>query len=380
MNDLVAEYFDRSVDRKASGAMKWNHYDDELLPLWVADSDFKCASPITDALHRAVDHGVFGYHKPGESHSANAAVKSWLKRRHDWSIEDDWLVWLPGVVSAFNVATLAYSKPGDKVLVQLPNYKPLRLCPAMNNRELASVATLEEDGRWVLSFDELEQQAADPACSLFLLCNPMNPCGSVLSKKELQRIETICLKHHVTLCVDEIHCDLVLDQQQTHFTAGRLDNIGEQSIVIMAANKTFNVAGLTSAFAIIPDKKQRLKFQQVAMGLLPWANHMGVLATEVAFTQCDDWYEAQLNYLRGNQQYLQQSLNQIEGLSYHPAAATFLAWVDASGLAVDDVQAYMIGKGLAPSAGSDFGWNDYTRINFACPRKNLEQAIERLSN
>ena len=358
--------------------MKWNMYGDDVLPLWVADSDFKCAKPITDALHKAVEHGVYGYHKPEMNHAANTAVKAWLKRRHQWLIEDEWLVWLPGVVSAFNVACQAYSKPGDKVLVQLPNYKPLRLCPGINQRQLASVGTVEESGRWTLDFEELEQKASDPACTLFLLCNPMNPCGTVLTQSELEKIETICLQHNVTLCSDEIHCDLVLSEAEKHFTAGRLETIGEQSIVIMAANKTFNVAGLSCAFAIIPDKKQRQVFARTAMGVVPWANHMGVLATEVAFTQCDEWYQAQLKYLRQNQQYLAQEINNITGLSYQPAAATFLAWVDASGLEVEDAQAYCLARNVAPSAGEDFGWKNYIRINFACPNSLLVEAISRL--
>ncbi|MCR8922212.1 PatB family C-S lyase [Dasania sp. GY-MA-18] len=378
MSDLIAEHFDRSPDRKSSGAMKWNHYDEALLPLWVADSDFKCAQPIIDVLQQAVAQGTYGYHLP--SRSANAAVTTWLQRRHGWVIEDDWLVWLPGVVSAFNVACCAYSQPGDKVLVQLPNYKPLRLSPGINQRELAPIATVNVAGRWQLDLDDLERQAADPRSRLLLLCNPMNPCGSVLTAAELQRIASICLKHNVILCSDEIHCDLILNPDEQHIPAGSLPNIGEQSITIMAANKTFNVAGLSSAFAIIPDKKQRLRFQKTAMGIVPWANYMGVLATEAAFTLCDDWYQAQLNYLRGNRDYLAQQFAQLAGFEYQPAAATFLAWVDASGLGVSDVQAYMMAKGLAPSPGSDFGWGQFTRINFACPRKHLEQAIARLQS
>ncbi|WP_019531527.1 MalY/PatB family protein [Dasania marina] len=379
MNDaLIAQYFDCQFDRKSSGAMKWNHYPDTLVPLWVADSDFKCAQPIVDVLQQAVAQAAYGYHKPGANPAANAAVSSWLQRQHGWSIEDDWLVWLPGVVSAFNVACLAYSKPGDKVLVQLPNYNPLRLAPALHQRELAPVTTQALAGRWVLDFDELERQAAQQHCSLLLLCNPMNPCGSVLTAAELQRIATICLKHNVTLCSDEIHCDLILNPDEKHIPAGSLPTIGEQSVTIMAANKTFNVAGLSSAFAIIPDKKQRRRFQQAAAGIVPWANNMGVLATAAAFTLCDDWYETQLSYLRGNRDYLVEAFSQLDGFDYQPAAATFLAWVDASGLGVADVQAYMMAKGLAPSAGSDFGWPQFTRINFACPRRNLEQAIARL--
>lgn len=206
----------------------------------------------------------------------------------------------------------------------------------------------------------------------------MNPSGSVLTEEELRRIEWICLKHNVLLCSDEIHCDLVLDEQATHVPAGTLSDIGRQTITIMAASKTFNIAGLGASFAIIHDDKIRAKYTQATLGILPWVNVLGMTATEKAFTRCDDWYEAQLDYLRGNRDYLTRAFAQLDGFEFTPPQATYLAWINASGLGVEDVQHYMLSKGVGPSPGSDFGWPEFTRINFACPRVNLEQAIERL--
>ena len=199
-----------------------------------------------------------------------------------------------------------------------------------------------------------------------------------MTEEELLKVEAICLKHNVTLCSDEIHCDLILDETAKHIPAGKLPNIGEQSITLMAASKTFNVAGLGTSFAIIPDAKVRGLFTRASAGIVPWVNFMGLVATEIAFTQCDDWHQQQLAYLRGNLDYLESEISKIPGFKFNRPQATFLAWIDASGLGVDNVHAYMESKGVGPSPGKDFGWAEFTRINFGCPRNMLEQAIERL--
>jgi cystathionine beta-lyase len=177
------------------------------------------------------------------------------------------------------------------------------------------------------------------------------------------------------LCSDEIHCDLILDTEAKHIPAGKLAAAKDNSVTLMAASKTFNVAGLGTSFAIIPDAKVRQRFNQAAQGLVPWVNVMGLAATQAAFTQCDDWLSAQLEYLRGNRDYLVEQINQIDGLRVLAPQATFLAWIDASGLGVANPQAYFEEKGIGPSAGIDFGDKQFVRINFGCPRSQLEQAI-----
>jgi cystathionine beta-lyase len=252
--------------------------------------------------------------------------------------------------------------------------------PELNQLIKEPVDTILDDGRWTLDYEDLQRKASDPKTKLFILCNPMNPCGSVLTKNELARIETICLENNVLLCSDEIHCDLILDAEQRHITAGSLPEIGDKSITIMAASKTFNIAGLASSFVIIPDKKIRHQYTRTTISMQLWVNVLGMIATEKALTECDEWYDAQLDYLRGNRQYLKQAFDKLDGFNYQPAAATFLAWIDASGLAVNNVHQYMLAKGVGPTSGKDFGWPNYTRINFACPRSNLEDAIKRLTN
>jgi len=371
--------FDQEISREGTYSFKWERYKGrDILPVWVADSEFKCAEPIVEALKERAEHGVYGYHLPAQYEPANKAVVRWLNDKHNWQIKPEWIVWTPGVVPAFNVACKAYCEEGDKVIIQTPNYPPMLAAPGLNNLVKETVETVKVDGRWTLDFAELEQKAADPKTKLFIMCNPMNPVGSVMTKEELTRVEQICIKHNVVLCSDEIHCDLILDQNKTHIPAGTLPEIGEQAITLMAASKTFNVAGLGTSFAIIRDVKVRAKFQRAAAGHMPWVTFMGLIATEVAFTQCDEWYEGLLNYLRGNLDYLEKELNQIDGFKFIRPEATFLAWVDASGLGVEDVQKYMESKGVGPSPGKDFGWPDHTRINFASRRSLLEQVVARL--
>lgn len=370
--------FDEIIERRHSHAYKWLRYDESILPLWVADADFKCPQPILDAIQDRVEHGILGYQKPDTVQPLYDAVIRWMKTQYQWDIDPEWVVWVPGVVSAFNVACKAFCRPGDKVLVQTPNYGPLLQAASLNGLQNLTVGTLLENGRWVLDFEELEAKASDPLCKLFLFCNPMNPCGSVLTQEELRRIESICLKHDVLLCSDEIHCDLILDEEARHIPAGTLSEIGKQAITIMAPSKTFNIAGLGASFVIIRDTVIRMRYQRSTFGIVPWINMMGQIATIAAFTQCDDWLKAQLDYLRGNRDYLAKELNKLEGFNYMPAQATYLAWVDASTLGVNDIQQYMLDRGIAPSAGSDFGDPHFTRVNFACPRVYLQQMVERL--
>jgi len=368
--------FDEVIERRSSGALKWVRYSKEVLPLWVADSDFKCAPAILEGLSNSVEHGILGYH-PADSQATKTAVIDWLLRRHNWQIKAEWIVWTPGVVTAFNGICSTFCQKGDKVLVQKPNYTPLLAAPENNHLIIETIDTHLENGRWSLDFDELERKAKHPKTKLLLLCNPMNPCGSVLTKQELQQIESICLANNVLICSDEIHCDLILDEEIKHIPAGTLPKIGEQTITLMAASKTFNVAGLSTAFAIIPDSNIRAKYLGTIATQM-WVNALGLRATELAFTQCDAWYEQQLVYLRSNRDYLASAFSELPGFNYIPAAATYLAWVDASALAVQDVQKYFLSKGVAPSSGQDFGWPSFSRINFACPRIHLEQAIEKL--
>ncbi|MBT0585267.1 MalY/PatB family protein [Alteromonas oceanisediminis] len=373
--------FDSCPDRANTDAFKWKKYaGTDILPMWVADMEFTCAPSILSALRGEIDHGVLGYTLPSQHTGANQAVKHWLKQQHQWDVETDWIVWMPGVVPAFNAACKALCHAGDNVIVQTPNYPPLLAAPALHGLNRLTVDCVLEDGRFTLDFDALERHAALPETKLFILCNPMNPVGSVLTQAELDRVATICTAHDVVVCSDEIHCDLVLSENAKHLPAGNHSALHEHSITLMAASKTFNVAGLGAAFAIIPNRQLRARFNRASQGMIPWVNILGLVATEAAFTQAEQWHHEVLQYLRGNRDYLVKQINQIDGLSAVTPEATFLLWVEASGLGVNDTQAWCESRGVGPSPGADFGQASGFRINFGCPRAQLETAIRRLKN
>lgn len=373
--------FDIITDRKDTYSLKWQKYEGkDILPMWVADTEFKCAQPILEAIKQRTEHGLFGYHLPTNYEPANEAVYRWLKRQHDWEILPDWLLWTPGVVPAFNVACKAFCEPGDKVIVQTPNYPPLLAAPALNGLERVDIPTISENGRWSIDLEALENAAKDPACKLFILCNPGNPVGTVLTAYELSEIARICEQNNVLLISDEIHCDLVLDDTAKHIPAGAIEALQNNSVTLMAASKTFNVAGLGTSFAIIPNAKLRTAFNKAMMGIVPWVTILGLVATETAFTQCDQWYDTLHLYLRKNRLYLFEEINKINGYNMLLPQATFLAWIDCNSLDVPLPQKYVENKGVGPSPGADFGDKQCIRINFGCPKTYLEQAINRLNS
>ena len=370
--------FSDKPDRSASKAYKWEKYKGtDILPMWIADTEFRCAEPILSALHERIEDGLLGYTLPAHDTDVFEAVVAWCQRQYNWTIEPSWIVWTPGVVPAFNVAIQAYCQAGDTVIVQTPNYPPLLAAPAINQLNRVCIDTLEVNGRWTLDFDALEQAAADPKATLFIMCNPMNPVGSVLNQDELDRVAAICRKHHVMLCSDEIHCDLILDDVP-HLPASAHAELVEHSVTLMAASKTFNVAGLGTSFAIIPNAKLRAAFNHAARGIVPWVTVTGLAATNAAFRHCDDWHQQELAYLKDNRDYLVAEINKIPGLKAIAPAATFLLWVNASGLNVADTQKWCEEKGVGPSPGRDFGDKDYFRLNFGCSRDYLVEAIEKL--
>lgn len=377
--------FDDTPSRKETFSFKWQKYKGkDIIPAWVADTEFRCAEPILGAISRHVEHGNLGYILPAQQTDAVNAVVRWLADKHNWQIKPEWLVWTPGVVPAFNVACKAYCEPGDKVLIQTPNYPPLLAAPQINQLERVDIGTVidnsnPENPRYTLDFEALEKHAADPKCKLFIVCNPMNPVGSVLTQNEIDRIAKICNQHNVRLCSDEIHCDLILEPGKSHIPAGRVNELETNSVTLMAASKTFNVAGLGTSFAVIPDAGLRRQFTQAAAGIMPWVTVLGLAATQAAFTECDDWHQAQLVYLKENRDRVFEAVNSIEGLSMIKPDATFLAWVDASGLNVDNVLSWAEQKGVGPSPGADFHQADHFRINYGCSKQMLDDILARLS-
>lgn len=366
--------FDQIFDRKSSHAIKHTKYADrDVIPMWVADSDFRVMPEIIDALEKRVQHGIFGY--THDWPELNQTVQDWTLAQYDWSIDTDWIVWLPGVVPSFNAACRGFTQPGEAVAVQTPNYPPMLQAGGWHGLETLTVDTLQQDGRWELDMKQLEQHLSRPECKVFLLCNPMNPCGSVLRKDELQPIIDLCRRYDVLLCSDEIHCDLILEPELTHTPAGKLE---PDSITLMAASKTFNVAGLSCSFAIIPNRDIRKQFIRATRGIVGDPNLTGLVATEAAYKYGATWRLEQRDYLRANRDLITEHLTQIPGIDANIPEATYLYWLDIRGLGVEDGYSFFLKAGVAPSPGKDFGNRNYIRLNFGCPRSVLEHALERI--
>ncbi|TXR53110.1 MalY/PatB family protein [Reinekea thalattae] len=365
-----------TVNRDNTHAIKWELYRDKnLLPMWVADMDIASPSAITDALVKRVSHPIYGYTHPWPS--LNQSVVNWCKSQYDWSIEADWIVWMPGVVPSFNLACLLYGK-GGRVIVQTPNYPPLLAAAERQGCTAVNIPSLFDQNRWQLDWATLEQELAHPDCHLLILCNPMNPLGALLSADDLEKIAQLCQAHEVIYCSDEIHCDLILDGSQ-HVPAGSIEALAERSITLMAASKTFNIAGLGCSFAIIPDKKLRSAWQQRMTDLIPHPNFLGYIGAEIAFSECQQWHQDLLVHLKQNQQRIEQALQPLDGLIYRPQSATFLAWIEST---ADDqpIAQHFIKAGIMPSEGKFFGNSNHARLNFGTGAETLDKALGLLTD
>lgn len=370
--------FDQSIDRRHSSSQKWDKYPDgDILPMWVADTDFRAPQPVIDALQQRVAHGVFGYTNAPESLSQ--AIVERMARLYDWQIRPEWIVYMSGLVPALNLVTRAFTSEQQAVISPDTIYPPFTIAPQLARRELLSVPMIESDGRWLPDFERFEQLAAQPQASLFLLCNPHNPGGTIYTRSELERIADIARRHDLIVCSDEIHCDLLLDEGKPHIPFATLsDDSAARSVTLMAASKTFNIAGLTCAFAIIPDDGVRRRFTRARQGLITDINLLGYTATEAALRHGDTWLSQQIDYLRGNRDYLLSELAGMPGLRCLPIEATYLAWIDASGLGVDDPQQLFEQAGVGLSSGTPFGNPQFVRLNFGCTRATLEEAVRRM--
>ncbi|RRJ82445.1 MalY/PatB family protein [Aestuariirhabdus litorea] len=369
--------FDRPIDRRFTHSLKWEKYGDkDILPLWVADTDFMAPPAIIAALHERIEHGVFGYTLVSDELEAIIAQR--LQQRYRWTIRPDWLVWMPGMVSGLNIACRATGQSGSGVISPKPVYPPFMSAPSLSDRQLISTPMVADGDRWVIDFDALEQ-AITPACELLLFCNPHNPGGTVYRREELERLLAICTRHDLVLCSDEIHCDLILEPGIEHIPLASLDpELAKRTITLMAPSKTYNIAGLACSFAVIPDPALRARFRRVMKGIVPDVNLLGLTAALAAYRDCEPWSQQLLAYLRGNRDYLVEEINRIPGLSLRPFEATYLAWIDVSALALDNPPAFFEAAGVGLSPGADFGDARFMRLNFGCPRTTLETALSRI--
>ncbi len=373
--------FDRYVDRRGTNSAKWNRYqDNDVIPAWVADMDFPSPDPILDVLVNRVRHGVFGYARPPQE--LIAALVDRLMARYGWQVDPAWFVWLPGVVPGLCLSCRSVGLRGDAVMTPAPVYYPFLKAPATAEREKIVLPVTNSTGRWEFDFDVMRELMTEQT-RVFLLCNPYNPVGRILERQELEAIAEICLERNVIICSDEIHSDLLLDEDKPHLPTASLDEeVANSTITLISPSKTFNLAGLGGcAVAIIPNRERRRAFRKQASGLVPG---VGVLAYEAALVayrgDCDEWHAQLLDYLRANRDYLQREIDDIPGLHMAHVEATYLAWIDATELPVDSPYDFFLTNGVALSEGDQFGSADFVRLNFACPRSTLEKIVTRIKS
>jgi len=373
--------FDTPVQRAGTDSQKWQKYAGrDILPMWVADMDFKCAPAILDALHARVDHGLFGYARPVRS-TVDAVVDA-MERNYGWKIDASWIVWLPGLVVALNVTAQAFAAPGEEVLTLSPVYPPFMTAPKNSARASVQVPFELTDGAWTINWDALER-AVTPRTKLFYLCNPHNPVARVWRREELVRVADFCVRHDLVLCSDEIHCDLILDPALKHIPTALLSPaIAARTITLMAPSKTYNVPGLGTSFAIIADAALRTRFVRATAGIVAEVNNLGYVACEAAYRDGEPWRQALLTYLRGNRDLLLATVSRdLPGIVIEaPIEATYLAWLNVAALGLADPIAHFEKHGVGLSEGTYFGAakGRYVRINLGCTRATLTEALRRM--
>ncbi len=365
--------FDEPIDRRDSDSIKWGKYAGrDVLPLWVADMDFAAPPAVIKALHRRIDHGVFGYGHPWPS--LTESVLAHLESEYDWRIQPEWIVWLPGLVTGLNVACRAAA---GEVLTATPIYPPFLSAPRLSERPLKRVELALADDRWGWDLTALEQ-ATTTQTELFLLCHPHNPVGRCWSREELSSLADYAERHDLIVCSDEIHCGLILDEYKRHIPFASLSpEAAKRAITLMAPSKTFNIPGLGCAFAVISDPALRRRFHRAMDGIVPHVNVLGLAACEVAYRDCADWHGELLDYLRSNRDRVTAAVHGQKGAKMAPVEATYLAWIDVRELGLDKPAAHFEAHGLGLSDGTDFGAPGWLRLNFGCPRSTLDQALER---
>lgn len=371
--------FDTPPDRRHSDSIKWRRYAGrDVLPLWVADMDFAAPPPVIAALKSRIEHGVFGYASPWPE-LLDALVEG-IRRDHDWAIEPDWIVWLPGVVHGFNLACQLAGEPGDGVLSFPPIYPPMLHAPNNQARRLVRSDLLLQGGRWEFDWEGLDALLSTQSARLLLLCNPHNPVGRVWSREELTRLAWHAEKRDWLICSDDIHCGLVIDPTQRYIPIAALDAaVAQRTITLMAPSKTWNIPALSSAFAIIPNAHLRKQFIASGRGLLPEVNILGLTATAAAYREGGPWRAELLCYLHGNAQRVQTAINALPGLHCAPPEATYLAWIDCRALNLNNPQKFFEQHGVGLSDGRDFGLEGFVRLNFACSRSLLDEALHRMA-
>jgi cystathionine beta-lyase len=372
--------FDEIIDRQKSDSIKWNLFDKDVLPFWVADMDFRSPQPVIDALEARVKHGIFGY--PGEDQKLKEVICERMFRLYDWSVTPEDIVFLPGVVNGFNLVIQALTKPGQAVLMQPPVYYPFLSAP-QNADAIKKESPLHQDknGKYFIDFDQFEK-SIDADTNLFLFCNPHNPVGRVFTKEELSRMAEICLKTNTFICSDEIHADFIFDGYRHVPIATLSEEIAMNTVTLMAPSKTYNIAGLGMSFAIVQNPDLREKLNSAKKGIVPHVNILGMTAASAAYQFGDEWLGQLMMYLQENWRVLVDFVQKnIPAIKVTPMEGTYLAWLDCRDLPVENPYEFFLKNArIAFNDGKIFGsgGEGFIRFNFGCPRSQLLEGLRRM--
>ncbi len=376
--------FDELIQRRGTNSYKWDSAtDDEVLPMWVADMDFRTAPPVVEALKRRVEHGIFGYVRVPDSYYE--AVTKWFNRRHNWRVDKDWIIYTTGVVPALSATIKALTNPGDKVIIQSPVYNCFYSSIRNNQCEIVSNSLIYGEGTYQIDFVDLERKAADPKAKVLLLCNPHNPAGRVWSKQELNQLGEICIRNNVWIIADEIHCELVYSGYTYTPFASISNEFLMHSITCTSPSKAFNLAGLQIANIIAADADIKAKIDKaININEVCDVNPFGVEALIAAYNEGEEWLDALKLYLWDNYNYLRTFFEQyMPELPITKLEGTYLVWVDCRVLnqtseqIIDDL---LVKEKVWLNEGSMYGEDGegFIRINIACPKQRLIEGLHRL--
>ncbi|HWQ46419.1 MAG TPA: PatB family C-S lyase [Longilinea sp.] len=373
--------FDHFPERRSTESVKWRIFDEDVLPMWVADMDFRSPEPVIQALHARVEHGIFGYPLPQDEF--RQVVVERLANRYQWQVCPDDLIFLPGVVTGFNLVCQALTQTGQAAIIQTPVYFPFLSAPenaGLTRQENQLV--MASDGRYEIDFDDFERQIT-PQTKMFILCNPHNPVGRVFTRPELERLAEICLRHDIYICSDEIHSDLIFSGYQHTPIATLGKQVSDRTVTLIAPSKTFNIAGLECSIAVVTNPKLRKRIEAARKGLVHGVNVLGLTAGLAAYKYGEGWLNELLVYLEGNRDFLSDFvMERLPGVRMSPMEGTYLAWLDCRGSNVADsaCKSFLEKGRVALNNGADFGkgGEGFVRLNFGCPRSMLKDALERM--
>lgn len=382
--------FDTPVERKGTDCLKYDFAVErgmpaDILPLWVADMDFRISSYIQDALAAQAAHGIYGYSDSKEDYFA--AVRDWMKKKHGWQVEEKWLVKTPGVVFALARAVRAFTKEGEAVMIQQPVYYPFSSVIKANGRKLVSNTLVQkEDGHYEMDLADFERKVKEEKVKLFFLCNPHNPVGRVWDRESLLEMGRICVENHVVVVSDEIHADFIFEGTHQVF-ADLSDKIRDISVTCTAPSKTFNIAGLQVSNIFIANDSLRRRFvKEISAAGYSQVNASGLVACRTAYAQGEEWYQGMMAYVRGNIDFAEQYIReQIPEIRMRKPEGTYLLWLDFRRLSLtsEELEDLIVRKaGLWLDSGAIFGvcGEGFQRINAACTRATLAEALGRIRN